>query len=104
MASFLENINKLGACDFSAEKLTSLECHKPYKIKDIYGLETTYGRRIVAVLEGVEGVVYLPERFKLLADTDVEQMKKNNKLHLIYKGKKELTKGRTANEVEFAEL
>lgn len=100
-SSVLAAINQLGACDFSTEKLSELEPHKKYKVLNIRAVGTCYGRRIVVKLEEVEGFVYLPERFKALTEEEVAILASTENLQLIYKGKKTLANGRTANDIEF---
>lgn len=102
--SFLAVTNKLGACDFSTEKLCDLEVHKPYKLLSIKALNTCFGRRVVVQLEGIQGSIYLPERFKALTDEELEVLRSTVNLHLVYKGKKTLSNGRSANEIEFIVL
>lgn len=99
--SVLASINQIGACDFTTEKLSSLEENKKYRVLNIRALDTCFGRRIVVKLESIDGHVYLPERFKALADEEVELLSTTENLNLIYKGKKTLHNGRQANEVEF---
>lgn len=100
----LSTVNKLGACEFSTEKLSDLEIHKPYKIQAIKVVNTCFGRRIVVELEGIEGVIYLPERFKGMSEDEVEVLTSTQNICLIYKGKKTLPNGRMANEIEFIVL
>lgn len=102
--SILTAVNKLGSCDFSTEKLSELEVQKPYKVLTIKALNTCYGRRIVIQLKEVEGFIYLPERFKAMSDQEVEVLSGTLNLHLVYKGKKTLPNGRTANDLEFLTL
>lgn len=99
--SILAAVNKLGACDFSTERLGDLELHKPYKVLAIKTLTTCFGRRVVVQLEGLEGFIYLPERFKTLTDEEVEVLRLTSNLRIVYKGKKTLPNGRSANEIEF---
>lgn len=102
--SVLQNINKLGACDFSVEKLSQLEPYQPYKVVSIKAVNTCFGRRVVVSLENIEGHVYLPERFKALTEEEIESLRSIPKLNLVYKGKKILANGRSANDVEFITL
>lgn len=100
----LQTFNKLGACDFTTEKLSELDLHKPYRVNLIQSTTTTFGRRIIISLSEVEGIIYLPERFKALSDEDLESLLKIPNLHMIYKGKKSIQNGRTAHELEFVSL
>lgn len=100
----LQTTNKLGACDFTTEKLSELEQNRPYRLLNINSTTTVFGRRIIASLEEVGGIVYLPERFKALSEEDLEELMKIPNLHMVYKGKKLLQNGRTAHEVEFLSL
>lgn len=100
----LQTCNKLGACDFSTEKLSELEQNRPYQVIQISSTTTTFGRRIIVSLAQVTGIVYLPERFKALTDKDLEELMKIPNLHMVYKGKKALQNGRTAHDLEFISL
>lgn len=100
----LQTTNKLGACDFTTEKISELEQNRPYRLLHINSTGTIYGRRIIVSLEEVDGIVYLPERFKALSEEDLEELMKIPNLHMIYKGKKILQNGRTAHEIEFVSL
>lgn len=103
-SSSFQNFNKLGACDTPLQKLTNLKIQQPYKLLGLQSVQTTYGRRITVSLEGVDGVVYLPERFKNISDAELEAIREEPNLHLVYKGKKILPNGRSANDIELVKL
>lgn len=104
MDALLQPFNKLGACDFQYEKLSSLRLNHPYKLLSIEAQNTQFGRRVTVLLEGIDGVIFLPERFKNLTDEEIQLFKIESRLHLLYKGKKQLLHGRTAHEVELIQL
>lgn len=104
MSATLQSLNELGALDFQTIKLADLEQHKPFRINRAFAVQTIHGRRILVHLATLNKYVYLPERFQTLQGTDLEQINNNPKMALVYKGKKELENGRTANEIQFIEL
>lgn len=99
----LDNVNKLGACDFPTVKLSELEEHKLYKIESIKAIKTCFGRRIIIKVENIDGHIYLPERFNALTDQELVALE-SEELQVIYKGKKTLPNQRVANVLEFVVL
>ncbi|CAG9773441.1 unnamed protein product [Ceutorhynchus assimilis] len=99
-----KTLNNVAAFNFATLKLCDLEQNKPYRVQQIQALQTVHGRRVIVDLPEIQKIVFLPERFKCLTNEEIDSLNKQKSIHLVYKGKKTLTSGKVANDLEFLEL
>lgn len=83
------------------KKINTLNPDVKYKIYDIRGVDTLYGRKVLVELDNFN--TFLPTRFSKLTEEQLQEYNKKN-LCLRYLGKKDIGYNLHADIIQFEEM
>lgn len=96
----MEQLNKKGASMFT--KLGELPQNEKMAVKCLKFKTGRFGTQLTAEL--VDGrVVYLPDRYKDIEQTVLDEMNTKERFYLVYRGMKSIANGKTMHLLEFME-
>lgn len=96
----MDSLNNIGKLNYAVKKLSEFETGSQTVIKALRFMNTQYGKRLVADLTDGQ-IVFLPERFNCLSDSDLGELNTRSHIIMIYEGKQVLPNGRSAHIIHF---